>query len=128
MTPWYNYPLEPTGKKRWGRKVYRFTQDYRYSFYRNGVLLEILIPKGYETDFASIPWPLHYIIHPDWKWARAALVHDWLCSDKAPRFITDAIFRHIMQEDGVHMRCVLFYSVRLYWVLFGWWFSKLGAK
>lgn len=42
----------------------------------------VIVPKGYETDFASIP-RLMWSIFPPWgKYGKAAVVHDWMCEMK----------------------------------------------
>ena len=40
--------------------------------------IAVLTPRGYVTDFASIPWFASWIISPFGKHAEAAVVHDWL--------------------------------------------------
>ena len=119
-------PLEDTGKKRWGRRIYRFTEPWDY-WYMDGMdlTIKVSIPRWAETDFASIPWPLHYLMRPDGPWKRAAVVHDYLCTNGTCRFLTDAIFRHMMHEDGVKLRWLIYYCVRAYWVTLGWWTARL---
>jgi hypothetical protein len=121
-------PLEDTGKTRWGRKVYRFTADWEYSYSRLGFYLDVRIPRFYETDYASIPWPLHYILPPAGPWLRGAVIHDYLCENGTCRFMADAVFRHVMHEDGVRLRCVMYYAVRIYWQVLGRWIKKLTRK
>lgn len=38
----------------------------------------IIVPRGFVTDFASIPRPLQVAIPPRGKYNRPAIVHDWL--------------------------------------------------
>jgi hypothetical protein len=38
----------------------------------------IIVPRGFVTDFASIPRPLWSVIPPRGKYNRPAIVHDWL--------------------------------------------------
>lgn len=122
---------EKTGKSRWGRPIYRTLNSVYYVYEIpdpdgvHGILgLHVYVPRGFLHDFASIPWPLHYLMPPNGPWSRAAVVHDRLCVEGVPRFLADAVFRHIMEQDGVKMRCVLYYAVRIYWVLFGHWFHR----
>ena len=113
---------ERIGCRRFGRPVYKTTNSVFYVFeIKSALALRVFIPKNFVHDFASIPWPLHYILPPKGPWARAAVVHDRLCHTGTPRFLADAIFRHVMEQDGVRLRCVLYYTVRIYWQLIGRW-------
>jgi hypothetical protein len=38
----------------------------------------VVVPKGFETDFASVPRVFWTIIPPDGKYTKAAVVHDYL--------------------------------------------------
>jgi len=54
--------------------TYRIGKKYSRRFIR--------VPKGFETDFASIPKPL-LIFLPDWaKINKAPVLHDWLYQEK----------------------------------------------
>lgn len=124
-------PVEDTGRRRWGRKIYRFTSAYIYTYNTRPYAecyVEILIPCGAETDFATIPWPLHYVLPADGPWKRGAAVHDLLCRQGVPRFFADAMFRHVMEEDRVRIRCILYYAVRIWYVTIGWWFRPLCGR
>lgn len=75
----------------------------------------IKIPKGFITDFASIPkifWPLL----PRWhKYGPAAIVHDYLYHTKSiDRKTADLIFKEAMKVLGVRKwrYTVIYYAVR----------------
>jgi len=119
------------GRRRWGRPVYRTLGMVYYVYHvpspsskHDTLHLDVFIPKGFAHDFASIPWPLHYWMPPNGPWARAAVIHDRLCGSKCPRFLADAVFRHVMEQDGVRLRLVLYYAVRLYYQLWKRWFRR----
>lgn len=79
------------------------------------------IPKGFTTDFASVPKMFWFLIPPMGKHNRAALLHDYLCwSNKKTRKETDRIFYTVLREHGVStFRCkAMYYSVRLYAKIF----------
>lgn len=68
------------------------------------------VPAGFLTDLASVPRFLHWLILPYGAYTRAAVLHDWLITeridhaDPALRVTscdTDGIFRRVMQELGV---------------------------
>jgi hypothetical protein len=88
----------------------------------------ITVPKGFVTDFASVPRFLWGWI-PYWgKWGKASVIHDYLYSThQVERSITDAIFYEAMLVEGTNPRItqLMYYAVRL----FGWmaWHPK-GKK
>jgi hypothetical protein len=76
-------------------------EDLTYSIGRSGV--SITIPKGFVTDFASIPQPLwSFGLSPYGRYSKAAIVHDYLywvqdCTkDQADNILVIA-----MKESGV---------------------------
>lgn len=44
----------------------------------------ITAPKGYRTDFASVPRFFHRVIPPMGRHGKASIIHDWLC-DESPK-------------------------------------------
>ncbi len=40
---------------------------------------EIIVPRGYRSDFATIPWYARSFLPPSGLWREAAVVHDYLC-------------------------------------------------
>lgn len=86
----------------------------------------ISVPRGFITDFATIPKFLHGFIGPTGKYWRASVIHDWLLKtlrmkptfqrQASPRDI-DGIFRKICREEGI--------PVVLCWLL--WVGVRLGA-
>lgn len=57
----------------------------------------IIVPRGFVTDFASIPRPLYAVIPPRGKYNRPAIVHDWLYQ-KAP--IDPITGKRVEQDDA----------------------------
>lgn len=61
----------------------------------------IVVPAGFETDFASVPWLLRGWVARWSKTARAAIVHDWLYySHETSRPEADRIFRVALEESN----------------------------
>lgn len=77
------------------------------------------VPVGFETDFATVPRFLHWLVSPYGAYTRAAVLHDWLLVELA-RWTdetrnggargwlppansrdTDGIFRRVMEDLGV---------------------------
>ncbi|MDO4690963.1 MAG: DUF1353 domain-containing protein [Fusobacterium sp.] len=83
---------------------------------------KIEVPKGFITDFASVPRIFNIFILPYGKHSSASLIHDWLysknCDIKATRKEADRIFLEIMKEDLVNIfkRNLMYLAVRA----FGW--------
>ncbi len=99
------------------------------------------VPLGFQTDFASVPRILHWLILPYGAYTRAAVLHDWLLTElarwsrerrgngtpfgdnpanpdatlpPADSRDTDGIFRRVMQDLGVPWakRWVMWAAVR----------------
>ena len=121
-TPLIVSPL-PDGR-RW--KLYRsFTYQHRNGFGK----VDIHIPAGFETDFASVPRIFWALISPWGKFGKAAVLHDFLYQNhqiKLAKNITlsftrkqaDLIFFKGMRDCGttVLKAKVMYVAVRL----FGW--------
>jgi hypothetical protein len=60
------------------------------------------VPKGFVTDFASIPRPFWTLLRPDGEYTFAAIVHDYLYwTQSRPREVADEIFLHAMEDFRV---------------------------
>lgn len=98
--------------------MFSLAQDLIYHSSRLG--RDIVIPKGFATDFASIPWVFHSIIQVNGRHRRAAVVHDYLCIHRKQIGISqreaDYIFQEAMQVLDVRLtqRTVMFGMVRVY--------------
>lgn len=105
--------------------VYQLAEDFTFEMGdESGASIKITIPKGFETDLASVVRWLWFKFPPNGPWTRAALVHDYFYRNKTPfsRFFADSVFREIMRIDGVPLwqRVVMYYAVRI----FGWQYFK----
>ena len=72
------------------------------------------VPKGFRTDFASVPRPL-WMIYPRWgSYGYAAIVHDYLYGDGSAlvtRMMADRVFLEAMLCLGVpRVRAYLLFS------------------
>jgi hypothetical protein len=92
----------------------RWTLNYNLR-YQGGWQL-FVIPKGFETDFASVPRAFTAIIPKQGRWTRAAVLHDWLVSKGVvSRKDADGIFRRAMKESGVGwQRKVMYAALRVH--------------
>jgi hypothetical protein len=73
----------------------------------------IVIPSGFETDFASIPRLFWAIYPPHWKpYRKASLVHDYLYMAQdivTSRAFADAEFRRLLIIDGTNVITAWFF-------------------
>ncbi len=63
----------------------------------------IVVPKGFVTDFASIPRPLWNVLPPTGAYGKAAVLHDYLyrTAGMATRPEADAVLKEAMEVIGV---------------------------
>jgi hypothetical protein len=80
----------------------------------------LVVPEGFETDFASVPTWLTWLIPRYGRYTKAAILHDWLCK-RAERgefrwVDADGVFRRMMRELGVPVlrRWLMWTAVRLH--------------
>jgi len=64
-----------------------------------------VVPVGYVTDFASVPWFLQWFVPRTGVWTLAAVLHDWLITHGiALGLVTsrdcDGLFRRVLREEG----------------------------
>lgn len=95
------------------------TAPLRYQSARLGYT--IIVPPGFSTDLASIPWLVQPLLPRVGRWDRAAVVHDRLYDGSMrthwrPRSLCDAVFREAMAVDGVTWlpRYLIWAGVRLF--------------
>lgn len=69
---------EVPGRSRGGRQIVETLEplEYRVGSAEAGPI--IVVPVGFETDFASIPWGVRNTFPPLGRHARAAIIHDFL--------------------------------------------------
>jgi hypothetical protein len=101
--------------RKQGRRVAILTDDWLYCYPPDSKLYRV--PRGYLTDFASIPQAARTIFNPFGDHAEAAVIHDWLYAvgEANQRPYADSVFLYAMKEQGVNVaaRSIMFRSVRL---------------
>lgn len=94
-----------------------------FKFYyekESGERIDVVIPEGFITDFASTPRFLYSVFPPIGIYNKAAMVHDFLyckdCSFPLSRADADKFFLQAMQVLKVAKwkRKVMFFAVRLF--------------
>ena len=111
-TPLIVSPM-PDGK-RW-----KLCRSFTYHLGSKRGKESVAVPKGFITDFASIPW-LFWSFLPSWgKYGKAAVIHDCLYSTHyRTRKEADDIFYEAMLVSGTKpwKAKIMYWAVRL----FGW--------
>lgn len=113
------------------KRTWRVERAFRYYIGEEGSDEYIDVPKGFVTDFASVPRAFWAIFPPDGKYTQAAVVHDYLYNQKGvvkkknyTRKQCDQIFREAMKVLGVNIltRNTIYRAVRM----FGWlYFNRI---
>lgn len=78
---------------------------------------QVVVPKGFVTDFASIPVYLRTFLGPTGPYSMAAVVHDFLYWDHScAKAHADRAFRIAMQEAGVSapLRLAMYTAVAVF--------------
>lgn len=77
----------------------------------------IKVPAGTVTDLASVPRLLWVIFPPHGKWAKAAIIHDYMYANAiGTKKLADKIFLEAMEVLGVPKvkRTLMYWAVRLF--------------
>ena len=84
---------------------------------------KVVVPKGFVTDGATIPW-IFRPVFPVWgKWGDAAVLHDWLYreTDYSKR-ICDNVFNEAMKVLKVcTLKRIIIYLAVKYFGFFAFW-------
>jgi hypothetical protein len=127
---------EFTGSFYHGRPLYVITKEFSYSFGSiDSPVAVFRVPEGFNTDFASIPWPFRLWFPPDGPWAKAAVVHDFLCNNPyISNIAKDSIFYESLRVLRINtiISYMFFTAVRIYHSFFATdthnqqWINKIG--
>src|SRR3990167_388955 len=104
--------VEKVGERLW--KTYR--ELIYYVGEENSVDI-IIVPVGFQTDFASIPSLFWMMLPPDGQYTAAAVVHDYLYfTQTRTRLASDRIFLEAMKvlKVNIFKRLVMFKAVRTF--------------
>ena len=115
------YASDKLGKDYWIVK-----KAFRYNLDGIGVQ-QVIVPKSYLTDGASVPRPFWGFFPPWGRYGQAAVLHDWLCEylgfwenskdwNKISRKRCDQIFNEAMGDLGVNKftRLAMYNAVNIY--------------
>jgi hypothetical protein len=71
-----------------------------------GLRTVVTVPKGFDTDWSSIPIPALLIMGDSTRYDIAGIVHDWLYRVGAPRRESDRAWRLIARSGAQHVSAV----------------------
>lgn len=97
----------------WPPKILRVAEAFSVSVGRS----VLTIPKGFETDGATIPRPFRWILPPLGTYLRAVVVHDYLYTQGLfSKALADRTLRRILIEDGVSkpIASIMYLAVKLF--------------
>ena len=86
-------------------------------------------PRGFYTDFASVPSLLHSVVTPTGRHGKSAVIHDlvFFAGYKNSRLLCDMLFDEAMgfEKEGSILRPIIYCNVRA----FGWraWYKHRAA-
>lgn len=86
-----------------GKQYWQLLEDFYYEIGAEGSGYVIRVPKGFVTDFASIPKWFWWIFPPYGRYNKAAVVHDYLYKKESgfSKIVADAIFYEAMESSDV---------------------------
>lgn len=90
---------------------------YEYVGTIKDINFRIVVPTGFVTDFATIPWYARVFINKTGPWNKASALHDWLYTSQGlSRSIADALFLEAMELHGVPLikRHLMYLAVLLF--------------
>lgn len=102
-----------------GPRLWRVERQFTYFIGEEDSDEFVIVPKGFETDFASVPRLFWTLIPPDGTYTQAAVLHDFLYFKKLyVRKRCDEIFLEAMKVLKVNWfkRRIMYWAVRA----FGW--------
>ncbi len=110
--------LEALDSTRGGRGEFRVAKEFVYEVGSLGSGDKIVVPVGFVTDLASIPFFARAFIPLSGRLAKPALIHDWLFENSDPR--ASSVFEEALRVNCVNgnLLTIVATAVKV------WWFIK----
>lgn len=89
--------LEITGEHRQGLAVGVILENFQYTV---GGYVGV-VPKGFKTDFESIPWWAQWLVPRAGRSLRASVIHDYLISISGHSFEANRVMTGVLKFEGV---------------------------
>jgi hypothetical protein len=106
--------------KSYNETKWQLTEEFYFYFEEHGKRINVVVPKGFITDFASVPRILWSILPPTGRYTKAAVLHDYLYSNSSKletnRKQCDKMFLKGMEVLGVKrwVRNTIYRAVRIF--------------
>lgn len=85
--------------------------------YRTATGELVIVPRGFLTDYASVPWYGRWLVPKVGRYNRASVVHDYLVTESGKEWKeSNRIFLEAMKADKVRLwrQVVIYLAVELY--------------
>ena len=109
--------VEITQKEEYGRTLAKLLGPFQYHVGELNSGNVIRVPKGFETDFASVPRAIWWLCPPLGRYGKATVIHDWGYEQQdRPRIEYDLIFLEAMEvlEVPLWKRSIMYSAVRIF--------------
>jgi hypothetical protein len=106
MDPLERFPDEMLARKTNG-PLWELVQMFRY---RSAVLGWVMVPAGFATDLASVPWFARWYVSRDGEHTKPAVIHDYLYSPESAAVFPDL---SRAQADRVFYEALLVRGIRV---------------
>ena len=105
-----------------GLELVELTNDINYlvKYNNSDEMFTITVPKGFITDFGTVPKWAQCMINPKGQGTLAYILHDWLCiTNIYKRSTTDKFLYLALDYCGVsyNKRIITYIAVRLYYII-----------
>lgn len=107
---------QPLTVTKVGERTWRVEREFIYYIGEENSNDFVTVPKGFITDFASVPRGLWNLFPPDGMYTQSAVVHDYILHEKLyPVKQADRIFYEAMGVLGVPgwKRWIMYVAVRI---------------
>jgi len=107
----------PLDVRKVGKRLWEVLRSFKYRIGSEDSSVFIRVSKSFVTDFASVPRLFWVILPPDGIYTQAAVLHDFMYSNKSmPRKRCDKIFLEAMEVLDVPKwkRKTMFRAVRMF--------------
>ncbi|MGF6482830.1 DUF1353 domain-containing protein [Paraburkholderia sp. JPY419] len=107
----------PLDVRRFKDPIYVLLGPLEWNPNTQSPLAPVKVPRGFVTDFASVPRVFWSLFRPDGDYAYAAVVHDYLYwQQDRPKSDADLIFRSVMDDLKITDRqsAILYHAVDLF--------------
>jgi hypothetical protein len=107
---------DPLTVTKIGARTWRVERAFTYFIGTENSDNFIVVPNGFETDFASVPRFFWRILPPDGEYTQAAVLHDFMITHGWLKSTSDFVFYEAMGVLQVPSwkRSVMFFAVRMF--------------